>query len=321
MTAWEGAAQPVDLLAADLSMEAPLRADPAPAAESTLSALAPAFVLGLPEGPAEALVFASPHSGRDYPAELMAAAALDSAAIRRAEDAFVDELIAGAPAHGASTISARYARAFIDVNREAYELDPGMFEDELPPFAKGRTARVAAGLGSIAKVVGEGQEIYRRKLTFAEARRRIEGAHRPYHQALAELVNAARSRHGRAVLIDWHSMPSAASSIAPGPSRAGCDMVLGDRFGSACAPELTRLVERELEAMGYRVARNAPYAGGYTTEFYGRPAEGVDGLQVEINRAAYLDESSLTPTTGFERLKRDVDRLTRILAREWRKIL
>jgi N-formylglutamate amidohydrolase len=124
------------------------------------------------------------------------------------------------------------------------------------------------------------------------------------------------------VLIDWHSMPSAASSIAaPNPSRAGCDMVLGDRFGSACAPELTRLVERELEAMGYRVARNAPYAGGYTTEFYGRPAEGVHALQIEINRAAYLDESSLIPTPGFGRLKRDIERLTRTLAREWRRIL
>jgi N-formylglutamate amidohydrolase len=322
MTAWEGAAQAVDVLAADLSMEAPPRADAAPAPDCALGALAPAFSLGLPNGPGEALVFASPHSGRDYPAELMAAAALDAAAIRRSEDAFVDELIASGPSHGAATISARYARAFIDVNREAYELDPAMFEDELPAFAKGRTARVAAGLGSIAKVVGEGQEIYRRKLTFAEARRRIEGAHRPYHQALAGLVKATRETHGRAVLIDWHSMPSAASSIAaPSASRSGCDMVLGDRFGSACAPELTRLVERELEAMGYRVARNAPYAGGYTTEFYGRPAEGVHALQVEINRAAYLDESCLTPTPGFERLKRDIERLTRTLAREWRQIL
>jgi N-formylglutamate amidohydrolase len=320
MTAWEGAAQSAEVLAAEVSLEAPLRVEPPPPHESALGALAPAYSLGLPST-AEALVFASPHSGRDYPAELMAAAALDAAAIRRSEDAFVDELIACAPAHGASTIAARYARAFIDVNREAYELDPAMFEDELPAFAKGRTARVAAGLGSIAKVVGEGQEIYRRKLTFAEARRRIEGAHRPYHQALAALVAEARARHGRAVLIDWHSMPSAASSLGAAPARTGCDMVLGDRFGSACAPELTRLVERELESMGYRVARNAPYAGGYTTEFYGRPAEGVHALQIEINRAAYLDETALMPTAGFERLKRDIERLTRTLAREWRKII
>ena len=276
MTAWEGAAQ-----AADLSVEAPPLAEAAPVAGAAQDlGLGPALSVHLPDAPAEALVFASPHSGRDYPAELMAAAALDAAAIRRSEDAFVDELIASGPAYGAAVITARYARAFIDVNREAYELDPAMFEDELPPFARARTARVAAGLGSIARVVGEGQEIYRRKLTFAEARRRIEGAHRPYHQALAELLGQTRARHGRAALIDWHSMPSAASS-AGDRARRGCDMVLGDRFGSACAPELTRVVERELEAMGYRVARNAPYAGGYTTEFYGRPRPG-EGRQLVL---------------------------------------
>ncbi|MGZ3345078.1 MAG: N-formylglutamate amidohydrolase, partial [Caulobacteraceae bacterium] len=204
-------------------------------------------------------------------------------------------------------------------------LDQAMFADPLPDFAQGRTARVAAGLGSIARVVGEGQEIYCRKLTFAEARRRIEGAHRPYHQALAELIATAQARHGRVALIDWHSMPSAASGAGGSNphdrARRGCDIVLGDRFGSACAPELTRLVERQLEAMGYRVARNAPYAGGYTTEFYGRPAEGVHALQIEINRAVYLDESTLTPTEGFARLKWDIERLGRTLAAEWRRIL
>jgi N-formylglutamate amidohydrolase len=321
MTAWEGAAQ-----AADVSVEAPLPAEAAVAFGSAVGpALGPAFGVGLPEGEGEALVFASPHSGRDYPAELMAAAALDAAAIRRSEDAFVDELIASGPACGAAVIAARYARAFIDVNREPYELDPAMFEDELPAFARARTARVAAGLGSIAKVVGEGQEIYRRKLTFAEARRRIEGAHRPYHQALGGLIAAAQARHGRVALIDWHSMPSAASGAGGSNphdrARRGCDIVLGDRFGSACAPELTRLVERQLEGMGYRVARNAPYAGGYTTEFYGRPAEGVHALQIEINRAVYLNEATLTPTEGFVRLKRDIERLGRTLAAEWRKIL
>jgi N-formylglutamate amidohydrolase len=321
MTAWEGAAQ-----AAEFSVEAPPRAEAAPAVGPAHDlGLGPAFSVRQPEGLAEALVFASPHSGRDYPAELMAAAALDAAAIRRSEDAFVDELIASGPAHGASVITARYARAFIDVNREPYELDPAMFEDELPDFARARTARVAAGLGSIAKVVGEGQEIYRRKLTFAEARRRIEGAHKPYHRALTGLIEATRGRHGRVALIDWHSMPSAASGLnGSNPydrARRGCDIVLGDRFGSACTPDLTRLVERQLEAMGYRVARNAPYAGGYTTEFYGRPGEGVHALQIEINRAVYLDESTLTPNEGFARLKRDIERLGRALAADWRAIL
>jgi len=287
---------------------------------------APPFTLLRPAADAASpLIFASPHSGRLYPNDMMAASALDAAAIRRSEDVLVDGLIEAATAHGATVITAAYARAYIDVNREPYELDPAMFEDELPAFARARTARVAAGLGSIAKVVGEGQEIYRRKLTFAEARRRIEGAHQPYHQALAGLIETTRARHGRVALIDWHSMPSAASGLNAANSydraRRGCDIVLGDRFGSACAPELTRLVERQLEAMGYRVARNAPYAGGYTTEFYGRPVEGVHALQIEINRAVYLDESTLTPTEGFPRLKRDIERLGRTLAAEWRRIL
>ncbi len=278
----------------------------------------PPFALRRAEGQPCPFVFASPHSGRDYPAELMDAALLDGAAIRRSEDAFVDELIGSAPSSGISLLTARYARAFIDVNREAYELDQAMFEDELPPFARARTARVAAGLGTIARVVGEGQEIYHRKLTFAEARTRIEAVHQPYHAALASLLQETRAAHGRAALIDWHSMPSAASG-EPAYGRKGCDMVLGDRFGSACAPGLTRLVERELEAMGYRVARNAPYAGGYTTEFYGRPDDGVHALQIEINRAVYLDEAALKPTAGFARLKRDLDRLCAALARDWRK--
>ena len=293
----------------------------APWADDRPEALRPLpYTLNPPQGDSTGLVFASPHSGRDYPAELMAAAILDASAIRRSEDAFVDELIGAAPAHGVAVLAARYARAFVDVNREAYELDQAMFEDELPAFAQGRTARVAAGLGSIAKVVGEGQEIYRRKLTFAEARGRIEGVHRPYHRALRALVDDARRRHRQVALIDWHSMPSAASASGE-RTRRGCDMVLGDRYGTACAPALTRLVERELEAMGYRVARNAPYAGGYTTEFYGRPAEGVHALQIEINRAVYLDEAALQPTAGFARLKRDLERLIKVMARDWRRTL
>ena len=304
MTAWEGASSPEDWAATP--------------GTGTASADTKPFALVLPGDPPAPFVFASPHSGRDYPDELMAAAALDRSAIRSSEDAFVDQLISAAPAHGVGLIAARYARAFVDVNREAYELDPSMFEDELPAFARGRTARVAAGLGSIARIVGEGQEIYRRKLTFAEASLRIEAVHRPYHQALAGLLEATHRRHGRAALIDWHSMPSAASGdYAHG--RKGCDMVLGDRFGSACAPALTRMVERELETMGYRVARNAPYAGGYTTEFYGRPADGLHALQIEINRALYLDETGLKPNAGFARLKRDLERLVATLARDWPK--
>jgi N-formylglutamate amidohydrolase len=269
--------------------------------------------------PPTPLVFASPHSGRCYPDDMMAASALDAQTIRRSEDALVDDLIGDAPDLGAALISARFARAYIDLNREAFELDPAMFADELPEFAKARTARVAAGLGAIARVVSEGQEIYARKLTFAEARRRIEGAHRPYHAALERLVAEAHRAHGFAILVDWHSMPAAAARTG-GRERA-CDFVLGDRFGAACSGMLTQRVERELEGLGYRVARNTPYAGGYTTEHYGRPGRRTHALQIEINRALYLDEARLTPTAGFGRLKADLAQLTRALAdADWQSL-
>ncbi len=267
---------------------------------------APFVVSRPPPGTSRApLVFASPHSGRVYPSPMMDASHLGKAAIRRSEDAFVDRLVERAPMFGATVIAARLARVWLDVNREAWELDPAMFEDELPPYARGRGARVAAGLGAIARVVREGEEIYARKLSFAEARSRVEAVHRPYHEALAGLIGEARERHGVAILIDWHSMPAAAALQAAGGT--GCDMVLGDRFGTACSPAVSRLVERELTARGYGVARNAPYAGGYTTEHYGCPARRVHALQIEVNRALYLDEGTLAPTAGFAGLKANLE--------------
>jgi N-formylglutamate amidohydrolase len=301
----------------------PMNAWESVAPKETAPSWAAAFDLRRAPGPDGApktpLVYASPHSGRCYPDDMMDAAALDSVAIRRSEDCFVDDLVAGAPELGAALIAARLARAYIDVNRDACELDPAMFADELPEFARGRTARVAAGLGAIARVVSGGQESYRRKLTYAEAAARIELIHRPYHAALSELVAEAQAAHGVAVLIDWHSMPAAAARSA-GRDR-GCDMVLGDRFGAACAPELAAKVERELELMGYNVSRNTPYAGGYTTEHYGRPGRRSHALQIEINRALYLDEVSLTPTAGFAELQANLAQLTRILAQaDWRAL-
>jgi N-formylglutamate amidohydrolase len=270
--------------------------------------------------PPTPLVFASPHSGRFYPDDMMAATALDPQAIRRSEDALVDDLIAEAPELGATLIAARCARAYIDLNREAFELDPGMFADELPEFARSRTARVAAGLGAIARVVSEGQEIYRRKLTFAEAKARIEGAHRPYHDALAGLIGEAQAAHGFAILVDWHSMPAAAAR-ASGRDRPS-DIVLGDRFGAACGPKLTALMEKTLEGLGYRVARNAPYAGGYTTEHYGRPTRRTHAIQVEINRALYMNETTREPTEGLPRLKADIGSVTaRLVETDWAELL
>ncbi|MGI9170568.1 MAG: N-formylglutamate amidohydrolase, partial [Caulobacteraceae bacterium] len=193
------------------------------------------------------------------------------------------------------------------------------FEDELPAYARGRGARVAAGLGAIAKVVREGEEIYARKLSFAEARGRVEAVHRPYHDALAALVEEARAAHGVAILVDWHSMPAAAAQNGAGGARR--DMVLGDRFGAACSPALPRLVERELAALGYGVARNAPYAGGYTTEHYGRPGRRVHALQIEVNRALYLDEAALAPTAGFAPLRADLEILFAALSSaDWTRL-
>lgn len=257
------------------------------------------------------VICASPHSGRIYPASMMAASQLDRHAIRRSEDALVDALVESAPAFGHTLIAAEFARAYLDVNREPWELDASMFADELPAFARARTARVAAGLGAIPRIVCEGQEIYARKLTFAEAESRVRQVHQPYHAALAALVAETRARCGLAVLIDWHSMPALAACNRHGEA---CDVVLGDRFGAACAPGFAALVERELAAMGYRVARNAPYAGGYTTEHYGRPGRKVHALQIELSRALYFDEAELRPNAGFERLKADLEALFAALA-------
>lgn len=276
------------------------------------------FVLRRPPPGANAtpLIFATPHSGRIYPPSLRAASRLDAQALRGSEDVAVDALIAEAPRLGAPVLAARLARAFVDLNRAPWDLDPAMFDGDLPAYAQSRSARVGAGLGVIARIVREGEEIYGRKLTFAEAARRIENAHRPYHHALTDLVRETLSARGLVVLIDWHSMPSAAT--AQGGLGAGCDMVLGDRFGASAGPMVTRRVEAELRDLGYRVARNAPYAGGYTTEHYGRPAQKAHALQIEVSRGLYLDESSLTFTSGFAALKADLTRLTaRLAAMDW----
>jgi N-formylglutamate amidohydrolase len=278
----------------------------------------PAFevVRAAPAGapPPTALLFASPHSGGVYPEEMISASRLPVETLRASEDAFVDRIIAGAPALGAGVIRARFARAYVDLNREPWEMDPAMFDGDLPEYARGRSARVAAGLGTIPRVAGEGRPIYARKLTFGEAKNRVELAHRPYHDALDRQLAAARTAHGVAVLIDWHSMPAAAARGQRARGGGPCDIVLGDRFGAACSPKLTALVERELEALGYRVTRNAPYAGGYTTEYYGRPAKRTHALQIEINRALYMNETTREPTEGLERLTADAEALTRALA-------
>ncbi len=266
------------------------------------------FVLIEPLRRTAPLIFSSPHSGRRYPADLLAHARTGLAALRRSEDPYVDELIAGAAGHGATLISATIARAYVDLNRDPAELDPDMYAEHVPDLPAGASPRVQAGLGAIPRITGDGQPIYRRKLMLAEAEARLNAVHRPYHGALTSLVAEARAEFGCAVLLDCHSMPSCArGALAP-------DIVLGDRFGAACHPSVTALVEATLRRRGYRVARNAPFAGGYTTQAFGRPRERMHALQIEVSRSLYLDESTLERTSGFERVRADFALLAETLA-------
>jgi N-formylglutamate amidohydrolase len=257
------------------------------------------------------LILASPHSGAHYPADFIAASRLDPLTLRRSEDSFVDELFAAAPSLGAPLLSARFPRAYLDVNREAYELDPAMFADALPGFVNTASARVRMGLGTIARIVANGEEIYTGKLRFADARRRIDGLYHPYHRALRCLVEDTEALFGGCLLVDCHSMPSAAGAVCGGTA----DIVLGDCHGAACAPIILETARRFFAARGFTVAINTPYAGGFTTEHYGDPPRRRHALQIEINRALYMDERNYGRKPRFARLVVELAELVRQLAR------
>jgi len=268
----------------------------------------------MPTASASPLVFASPHSGAFYPDDFVAASPLELGALRKSEDCYVDELFTEAPAAGAPLLRALYPRAYLDVNREPYELDPEMFGEPLPPFVNTSSPRVAAGLGTIARIVASRREIYRDKLTFSEAERRINGVYKPYHDALRLLVNRARQTFGFCILIDCHSMPSSGLPLdSTGHSRV-VDMVLGDRTGLSCHQAVTDAVEDFLRAQGYHSLRNNPYAGGFTTQHYGDPGNGIHALQIEINRNLYMDEMTLQRRGTFTKLRTDVTGLIGHLA-------
>jgi len=280
------------------------------------SAGAPANIdIARPERQAAPLVFASPHSGVDYPPEFVAGSPLDLLSLRRSEDSFVDALFAAAPEHGMPLIRALFPRAYIDPNREPFELDPGMFEDALPSYANTRSTRVQAGLGTIARVVSSGQEIYAGKLRFADAARRINAHYRPYHRALRELLDATRQAFGCYVLIDCHSMPSVGGPYDPDAGRRRPDVILGDCFGASCNELVVAEAEIAFRELGYEVTRNRPFAGGFSTRHYGRPAQGMHSLQIELNRALYMDEAMIRPTDGMARLTDDITTVIAALAR------
>jgi N-formylglutamate amidohydrolase len=273
------------------------------AAQTPVDVLAPA-AHSLP------LVLASPHSGAQYPRELLSSSRLDPMTLRRSEDAYVDEIFGAAPALGAPLLRARFARAYLDPNREPYELDPAMFEDALPPYINRNSPRVKMGLGTIARVVASGEEIYARKLTCDEAMARIDRLYRPYHRALKQLIAETRERFGFYLVIDCHSMPSACL----GERGRRADVVLGDCHGTACHPAVMEAAHRALSAKGYAVARNAPYAGGFTTAHYGQPAERGHCLQIELSRALYMDEQSFERKPFFARLCDDMSDVVLALA-------
>jgi N-formylglutamate deformylase len=259
------------------------------------------------------VVFASPHSGRAYPGELLAASRLDGQSLRRSEDSFVDELFAAAPELGAPLLAANFPRAWCDANREPWELDPAMFADRLPSWVNTTSARVGAGLGTIARIVASGETIYRGKLSFADAERRIGTCWQPFHEALGGLIAETRARFGHCLLIDCHSMPSHGYVTRGGAKPA--DFVLGDAHGTACALRISRLAESLLFELGYSVRHNDPYAGGYITRHYGRPREGVHALQIEIARELYMDEARIERLPGFEKVQASITRLIAGLAR------
>ena len=267
------------------------------------NAFFPSFEVLVPAVQTAPFVFSSPHSGRIYPAEFLAQSRLDPQTLRKSEDCFVDKLFRSVATFGAPLLSARFPRAYLDLNREPYELDPELVSEALPEHANTQSIRVVGGLGTVARIVADGEEIYRQRLSLKAVLTRIDQLYFPFHAQLARLVEETRRRFGYAILIDCHSMPSAA--MTPGGG-ARPDFVIGDRFGAAADSRLSQMVRDTLHGLGYDVQMNRPYAGGYITEHHGRPAHGVHALQIEINRGLYLNEMTLEENSGYAALQSDI---------------
>jgi N-formylglutamate amidohydrolase len=257
------------------------------------------------------VMFNSPHSGNVYPRAFLTASRLELVTLRRSEDSFVDELVLGVVQRGYPLMRAHFPRCYVDVNREPYELDPRMFEGRLPSFANTRSMRVAGGLGTVARVVGDAQEIYSQRIPVDDAIRRIEGLYKPYHRSLRRLFTRVHRDFGAAILIDCHSMPSSAGSK---DERPRSDVVLGDRYGTSCIAAVAETADATLRAQGYSVSRNKPYAGGFITEHYGNPAAGLHAIQLELNRALYMDERRFERSPSFGQLAADLETLAENLA-------
>lgn len=255
-----------------------------------------AYILTLPARRTTPVVVASPHSGRDYPADFLRASVLDRRVIRSSEDAFVDELVSVAPQLGAPLMLARAPRAYIDLNRGCDELDPAVVEGV---GRNGHNPRIASGLGVIPRVVAGGRSIYRGKLSRDEAEARIARFWRPYHARLDRLLGESHREFGMAVLVDFHSMPHEALESHTRPGMPRPDVVLGDRFGATVSPDVMDQIEAAFVRAGLRVSRNTPFAGAFITQTYGRPSRGFHAVQVEIDRSLYMNEAAIEKLPGF----------------------
>lgn len=260
------------------------------------------------------MVFNSPHSGTILPPELIASSSLPEHQLHISEDSFVDELFAGCVDAGAPLMRALFSRSFLDLNREPYEFDARMFEGKLPSFANSSSPRVTSGLGTIPRTVGDGVLIYDRPLHLEDALQRVENYYRPYHRALGQLLDEAHTATGISLLVDCHSMPSSAVSHFVGVAGPIPDVVLGDRFGSACAPDITDLIDETFAKAGLVVLRNKPYSGGFFTENHGRPRHGRHAIQIELNRALYMDQTTRKQKSGFGALQKLLTSLNESLA-------
>lgn len=254
------------------------------------------FTLAMPQTQTTSVVFASPHSGRHYPKEFMVQTVLDGLAIRSSEDAFVEQLVGCAPDFGAPLIHATYPRAYLDLNRACDEIDPAVVEGVR---SSAHNPRIMSGLGVIPRVVANGRSIYHGKMSRAQADERIEQVWHPYHTALQQLLDQTRTQFGEAILVDCHSMPHEASEGLKQRNFARPEVVLGDRFGASASGEIVERIESVFLNAGLKVSRNAPFAGAYIVQHYGRPSKRQHALQIEIDRALYMNEQHVRPNGNF----------------------
>ena len=273
-----------------------------------------AFEIDRPISQTIPFVFASPHSGRNYQTYFITNSRLNSLDLRRSEDSFIDDLYADVSNYGAPFLKALFPRAYLDPNREAYELDQEMFLEPLPGFVNTNSLRVSTGLGTVPKIVANGDEIYKSKMLFKEAENRINNCYFPYHTALNDLIKETKNKFGKCILIDCHSMPSIGGLANRQVKNDNVDIVLGNKHGKTCADELIQFVEGQFKDLNLIVRRNHPYAGGYTTEHYGNPSKNVHALQIEINRANYMDEKTITRKNEFLIMKNKISNFLQALA-------